>query len=77
MPHLDRKLIPPVYRRRRPGRLVDDEALDRRRVLGQLDERDLEIQIAHHPLEHVVEQPPDVRHRDPPLIVGMPVQPEV
>ena len=61
----------------RPGRLVDDEALDQHRVLGQLDERDLEVQPAHHPHEHVVEQSPDVRYGDPPLIVGMPGQLEV
>ena len=77
MPHLDRQLTPLVYLCRRPGGLADDEALDRHRVLGQLDERDLEVQPAHHPGEHVVEQPPDLWHRDPPLIVGMAVQPEV
>ena len=57
VPHLDRKLTPLVYLRRRPGGLADDEALDLHRVLGQLDERDLEIQPAHHAQEYVVEQP--------------------
>ncbi len=77
VPHLDRQLAPPVNLLWRPGRLADHQALDQHRVLGQLDERDLQIQPAHHPYEHVVEQPPDVRYGDPPLIVGMPGQPEV
>ena len=79
MPHLDGQLTAPVHLYWRLGRLVDDEAVDRHRVLGQLDERDPEVQPAHHRHEHVVEQPPDVRYGDPPLIlmVGVPGQPEV
>jgi hypothetical protein len=77
LPHLDSQLTPPVHLRRRPRRLVNHEALDQHRVLGQLDERDLEIQLAHHCLEHVVEQPPNVRHGDPPLMVRVSGQPEI
>ena len=79
VPYLDGQLTAPVHLYQRLGRLVDDEALDRHGVLGQLDERDPEVQPAHHPHEHVVEQPPDVRYGDPPLIlmVGMLGQPEV
>ena len=32
-----------------PGRLADHEAHGQHRVLGQLDERDLQVQPAHHP----------------------------
>src|SRR5690348_15249588 len=77
VPYVDRQLTPLVNLGGRLGRLADHESLDLHRVLGQLDERDLEVQPAHHPHEHVVEQPTDIRYGDPSLMFGMAVQPDV
>jgi len=37
--------------------LVDDEAVDGHRVLGQIDGRDVQFQPSHYLQEYVVEQP--------------------
>src|SRR5215470_20308444 len=75
MPYLNGELTVPVHLRPRPGGLVDDEAVDRHRILGQPDRDDAKVQLGGDLKTHAVEQSPDVRHCDPSRLTRMRCQP--
>src|SRR5258708_17742220 len=70
MPHVNRQVAGATGFRRRPGRLVNDEAINRHRARGQPDYVEAQIKLAGYLRTHAVEQATDVWHYDPPLLVG-------